>query len=463
MYNHQRTLLANTVKSYSDLSLHQHLSNLFPICRSILGPGARQTLSYFESFHPELQRLIFKSGAKIFDWEVPLEWSINDAYIENLETGIRYASFTKSNLHVLGYSTAIDTILPLEELNDHLYSLPSQSERIPYVTSYYSRNWGFCISDTARSSLPDGLYRAFIDSSLEPGELHISHAVLNGSDRREIMFSTYICHPSMANNELSGPVILSALLDYVKTKYPKRRWTYRFILQPESIGCIAYLSRFRKHLKDNLLFGINLSCVGDEGPFSYIQTPNGDLLSDRVLASLLVGRSDVKTHTFLERGSDERQYCAPRINLDVATFTRSKFGTYPEYHTDADNLEFVTQEGLEGSLNSLITVIDALETCHTPLLTTLCEPQLGKRGLYPNISYTGDGVHPAQIRSDIIGYSNGKNTIFDVALKTQIPLKKVVEEVALLKKFHLIQDVSKPNIANALKLRLIRIITKLIK
>ena len=430
--------------NFGDRTLHQHVSELFPLSRSILGPETRKTLSYFESYHPEFQRLIFKSGAKVFDWEIPLEWSINNAYIENLESGVRYAEFSDNNLHIVGYSIPVDKVLPLSELNMHLHTLPSQPDRVPYMTSYYSRDWGFCLSEEERSVLPDGMYRVFIDSDIYDGELHISHAFLKGSDKREIMFSSYICHPSMANNELSGPVILSALLDYVKIRYPKTRWSYRFVLQPESIGSIAYLSKFRQHLRNNLLVGINLSCVGDEGPFSYVQTPDGDGLADKVLSSVLIGKAKTMIHSFLERGSDERQYCAPGVDLDVATFTRSKFGSYPEYHTDADNLEYVTQRGLEDSFEALTAIIDAFETCFFPRLTTLCEPQLGKRDLYPNVSFTGPwSEHPARVRSDIIAYSNGTNSIFDICQKTQIPLDMVVAELDLLVKSGLIEDSSR--------------------
>lgn len=427
------------MNDYSEISLYQHIANLFPICRSILGPGTRQTLGYFEEFFPEMQRVIFSSGESIYDWVVPLEWSITDGYIEDSD-GFRYAEFSKNNLHVVGYSCPVDILLPLSELNKHLHSLEEQPDRIPYVTSYYSSNWGFCLSDRVRQGLPEGTFRAFIDSRHYSGELHISHCILPGKSRREIMFSSYVCHPSMANNELSGPVIVGALIDYVKKKYPKRKWTYRFVLQPESIGSIAYLSEYLNHLKKNLLVGFNLSCVGDEGPYSYIQTPDADKFVDRVLASVLVGKSSQKVYSFLERGSDERQYSAPGVDLNIATFTRSKFGTYPEYHTDADNLEYVTNEGLSGSLNAMISIIDALETCYRPLLMTTCEPQLGKRNLYPTISHIGNTSHPAQARSDIIGFSNGENTIFDICLKTGIPLKETVHEVSILKKAGLIRD-----------------------
>ena len=214
-----------------DYPMLEWAKDLFPICRSLTGEGTRKTLSYFETLNPELKREIFKTGEKVFDWEVPKEWKINDAYIQH-ESGGKFAEYSKNNLHILNYSTPIDMELSREELLSYVYTQPDQPDWIPYVTSYYEERWGFCMSEKEKVSLPDGNYRAYVDSTLFEGELHLSHALLKGRSKREIFFSSYVCHPSMANNELSGPVLLSAIMQYVKDHYPDRHYSYRFVLLP---------------------------------------------------------------------------------------------------------------------------------------------------------------------------------------------------------------------------------------
>jgi len=420
--------------------MKEHIRNLFPICRSIMGPGARETLDYFDSYFKEFHREVFKTGEKVFDWEIPDEWRISNAYIEHVESDERFCEFSLNNLHVVNYSEKTNKILDLTELQDHLYSLPDKPHLIPYVTSYYNRNWGFCITHEERKRLKPGLYRAYIDSSHYPGELHLSDAVLPGKHNSEILFTSYICHPSMANNELSGPVLVCALLDYVKTKHMERKWNYRFILQPETIGSIAYLSRHHKRMKKNTLMGFNVSCVGDEGAFSYIASPKEDTLADQAIRAAIGKERNLKAYSFLQRGSDERQYCAPGIELPFITFMRSKFGEYDEYHTSGDNLEIISNSALEESLGCLTAIIDAMETCFVPRVTIMCEPQLGKRGLYPTTSELVAGRHPAQTRSDILAYADGMRNIFELSEQLEIELKVVVDEIKKLMEHGLIED-----------------------
>lgn len=426
-------------KSYSCQSLMDHMAYLFPFCRSITGSGTRRTLSYFESFLPILTRIKFPSGSSCFDWFIPDEWNIKDAYVVHLGTNMRYLLFSDSNLHVVGYSVPIDTTLDLNLLKDKIYTLPDQPDVVPYVTSYYSRAWGFCSSHHVKESLPSGTYQVKIDSSIKPGYLDLSHAIISGSRSDEIFFSSYVCHPSLANNELSGPVVLCALLDYVQKTYSNPTFTYRFLLCPETIGSIAYLSKYSQTLIQNVISGFNLSCVGDDLSYSYINSPYSNTLADDAIQSALIGLDNVVPYSYLERGSDERQYCSPGLNLPVVTFCRSKFGQYPQYHTSADDLDFVSESGLNGSLIVLKNIIDAFETCLYPRATHLCEPQLGRRGLYPSIS-TKVSVHPAKLRSDILAFSNGLNSIFAISTLLNEPLSHVTSELRLLMSHHLVES-----------------------
>lgn len=416
----------------------QWAKDLFTICRSITGEGTRQTLEFFRNINPELEFVAFKTGEKVFDWEIPQEWNINDAYIEH-ESGKRFAEFRKNNLHVLNYAAPIDQILKLEDLIDNIYTLPDQPRLIPYVTSYYSKRWGFCMSHEEKSRLPEGTYRVFIDSTLADGTLNLAHAVIKGKLSREIFFSSYVCHPSMANNELSGPVLLSALMRYVKQHYPERNFSYRFVLLPETIGSIAYLSHHHQVLKSNVHCGFNLSCVGDERAYSHVQSRFGNNLADKAIQAALRGLENVKTYTFLSRGSDERQYCAPGIDLPLCTFCRSKYGEYPEYHTDADNFDLVTAKGLAGSFDVMKAIIDAFEMDEYPSVCVLGEPQLGKRGLYPTLSMK-DSAASVATRMNFLAYADGKTSLFDISEIIRQPLNIVLDEYKFLKDAGLVES-----------------------
>lgn len=416
---------------------------LFPICRSLTGAGVRQTLDYFRDLNPELAPLSFKTGEKVFDWEVPQEWNVSDAYIEH-ESGERFAQFKVSNLHLVGYSEPVDYVMERSALLDHIYTLPDDPDKIPYVTSYYHQRWGFCLSENQKQNLPAGQYRVFIDSSLNDGKLDMAHGLIQGKLSRELFFSSYVCHPSMANNELSGPVLLNALMRYVKRQYPESKYSYRFVLLPETIGSIAYLSRFHSILKERVHCGFNLSCTGDERSFSHVQSRFGDNLADLALQSALRGRSNVKTYSFLKRGSDERQYCAPGIDLPVCTFCRSKYGEYPEYHTNADDFKVVTAEGLRGAFEVMRNIVDAFELAERPVSRVLGEPQLGKRGLYPTISMKGSTDDALKRRMDFLAYADGDHTIFDIVNRIDEPLGQLVAEFITLSNAGLIEDAATP-------------------
>lgn len=409
---------------------------LFPICRSITGEGLRHTIDFIRQIHPETDVHSFATGEKVFDWDIPREWAIRDAYIEH-ESGKRFAEFKVSNLHVVGYSAPLERTMSRDELLDMIWTQPDQPDRIPYITSYYTERSGFCMSQNDKEKLPPGHYRVLIDSELKAGELNLAELVLPGETDEEVLFSTYICHPSMANNELSGPVLAIALADYLKRAWPNRSFGYRFLFVPETIGSISYLSRNLARLKEKVRAGYVLSCVGDERAYSHVMSRLGDTLADRALAAALAGRAEVKTYSFLKRGSDERQYCAPGIDLPVCGFCRSKYGEYPEYHTDADNFDLVTANGLQGAFDVMRTLIDAFETGVHPRTTVLGEPQLGKRGLYPTISQKGS-YNAVALRMNVLAYCDGATDIFTIAGRIGAPLADVVAEIGLLKSHGLI-------------------------
>ena len=395
--------------------MHQWAQDLWPITRSLTGAGVRETIAYLQQLVPGLTRHSIASGTKAFDWTVPDEWNIDDAYIAD-ETGKRVVDFKVNNLHVLGYSEPVDKVMPLGELREHLYTHPKLANAIPYVTSYYKRRWGFCLSGDHLAQLGDGNYRAVIDSELAPGNLDYADIVIPGETDREILFSTYVCHPSMANNELSGVVVTAALARWIQS-LPHRRYTYRFVFVPETIGSIVYISRHLEELKEKVDAGFVVTCVGDERAYSYLPSRLGGTLADRVALSALndtVG--DYDSYPFSERGSDERQYCSPGVDLPVASLMRSKYDTYPEYHTSLDDLEFVTQAGLEGAYRLYQACVGRLERNALYQVTTLCEPQLGPRGLYPTTS-TEDTFRQVQLMMDVIAYSDGDHDLLTLSEK----------------------------------------------
>lgn len=409
---------------------------LFPLNRSLMGPDIRKSLAVFRKKHSEFELFEFPTGDKVFDWEIPQEWNIREAYIEH-ESGKKFAKFSDSNLHVMGYSMPVNKALDKQELLNHVHTHPHDKSAIPYVTSYYKKDWAFCMSQEEVDALPEGMYRVMIDSDFQDGTLCLQEAVIQGATTNEIFFSSYLCHPSMANNELSGPVLLNHIIDYVKSM-TNRTYTYRFVLLPETIGSIAYLSMRKDQLRQNVVCGYNLSCVGDERAYSHVESRHGNNLADIALKAALINLDNVINYSFLERGSDERQYCSPGIDLPVCTFCRSKFGRYPEYHSSKDDFNVVTAGGLEGSFEVMRTIIDSFEMGMYPKLNILCEPQLGKRGLYPTTSKLYKGKHPAETRMNVLAYCDGKTSIHQIASILSINLFKIMEELKILESHGLV-------------------------
>ena len=319
--------------------MYQLAVKLFPICRSITGNGFRESLNIIKEIVPDIIISEIPSGTNVFDWTIPKEWNCKGGGIYKLN-GEKIIDFHDSNLHILGYSLPINKIISRKELLEHIYTQPDQPNWIPYVTSFYKERWGFCMSEHQKKTLTDDRYHVLIDSNLIDGSLTYGELLIPGQTEDEILFSTYLCHPSMANNELSGPVLQTELIKYIKS-LPERRYSYRFVFIPETIGSIAYCSRNLNVLKRNVRAGFVLSCVGDNRTYSYIETKYADTLADRVLQNVLKFHyPEYNRYSFLKRGSDERQYNSAGIDLPVCGFCRSKYEEYPEYHTSADDLNF---------------------------------------------------------------------------------------------------------------------------
>ena len=421
--------------------MYQLAEAIFPICRSITGDGVRKTLKMLSDFIAqdgmEFSIHEIPSGTQVFDWTVPKEWTIRDAYIEN-EQGEHIIDMEANNLHVMGYSVPVDQWVTLDELKQYVYTQVDQPDVVPYVTSYYKERFGFCMSETQLRSLPDGKYHMVIDSELFNGSLTYAELVLPGASDREIMITSYTCHPSMANNECSGPVLLAALVRYVHS-IPKRRYTYRFVLNPETIGSITYLSKNYKHLKEKVEAGVVLSCVGDDRAYSIVHSRGGDTVADRSLMNILRGRENFKEYSFLHRGSDERQYNAPGIDLPVVGFCRSKYGEYPEYHTSADDMGLISPSGIQGSYEVMTDWIQAIEHNKKYKITVLCEPQLGKRGLYPTISQKGN-YDEVRAMTNFIAYADGNNDLIDISSRISVPVSILIQFVEKLINKNLLKE-----------------------
>ncbi len=415
--------------------MYDFAASIFPFNRSITGKGVRQTLNAIDEYikkagAPALEMKKIASGTKVFDWTVPKEWDVKSAYIED-EAHNRIVDMEVCNLHVLGYSTPVDEWVELEKLLEHVYTLPEQPDLIPYVTSYYRERFGFCMSENQKKSLKPGKYHMVIDSQLFDGNLDYGEVVIKGQTDEEVFFTTYDCHPSMGNNECSGPALIAELIAFV-AQLKNRRYTYRFIIVPETIGAIAYLAtdNHLQHLKEHMIAGFNLSCVGDNRTYSMVHTKYADTLADRVLENVLKFHTDDKfdNYSFLHRGSDERQYNSAGVDLPVVCFCRSKFGAYPEYHTSADDMNLISSEGFQGAYEVMTKVVKVLEYNDYYVMNVCCEPQLGKRGLFPDVSKKGsyDAVMGLM---HFMTYADGRNDLIAISDITGYPVDLIIEDL----------------------------------
>ena len=397
--------------------LHSFVSELYPICRSITGNGLRETLRRIGEKIP-VQIHEVPSGSQVFDWTVPREWNIRDAYVKN-SRGDRVLDFRRSNLHVVNYSVPIRKTVSLCELKEHLHSLPAHPDWIPYRTSYYRDTWGFCVSQKVLDALPEGNYEAVIDSSLEEGHLSYGEFLLPGETQEEILVSTHCCHPSLCNDNLSGIAVATFLAKALSGQ--PRRYSYRFLFIPGTIGSITWLSR-NEPIAQRIKHGLVLACLGDRGGFSYKKSRRGNAEIDRVVWHLLSHSQEAfKIRDFSPYGYDERQYCSPGFNLPVGCLNRTSHGEFSEYHTSADNLDFVSEEALAGSLQFCLDICDVLESNRTYRNTNpKCEPQLGKRGLYRELGGQTDSEAREMAMLWVLNLSDGENSLLDIAERSGV-------------------------------------------
>lgn len=414
---------------------------LYPINRSLTGSGVRKTLECIKQLLPELALLEVPSGSSAFDWTIPDEWDISEAFIED-SSGQRIIDFANHNLHVVGYSSPVDITMPLKELQQHLHSIPDKPDAIPYVTSYYTDRWGFCMTHRQRVGLAEGNYRAVIRSQKFKGVMNYAELVIPGASDNEVLLSTYVCHPSMANNETSGPAVLAFIGRWLLEK--PRRYTYRLVFAPETIGAIHYISQNQNHLKQKVVAGFNISCVGDDRNYSFVASRKGITLADRVAEHVLskLSSSFVK-HSFLERQSDERQYGSALVNLPYVALSRTKYGCYEEYHTSLDDFSVVTATGLEGGFNMVAQCVMALEVNRLLIATTPCEPQLGERGLYPTL---GGGKVSASVDAllNVLDYCDGSDDLLAVAERCGLSITDAAQAANVLESHELLREIATP-------------------
>jgi aminopeptidase-like protein len=411
---------------------------LYPICRSITGEGIRQTLNLIKQ-HIPIETFKVPSGTPVFDWTVPKEWNIRDAYIR-IPGGPRVVDFRDNNLHVMNYSIPVHGTMPLGELKPHLFSLPDRPEWIPYRTSYYQPNWGFCLSHKQLLTLEDRDYEVCIDASLEDGSLVYGEYYLPGRSSEEILISCHACHPSLANDNLSGLVVaafLGALLSRQKLRY-----SFRFVFIPGTIGAITWLAQNREKV-ERIRHGLVLAGIGDMSGFHYKKSRRGDTEIDRAAAHILRHCGEAsEVLDFSPYGYDERQYCSPGFNLAVGCLMRSVWGTFPEYHTSADNLDFITPVQLARSLRVCLAIADVLENnrryCN---VSPNCEPQLGKRNLYRSTGGESIGTE-INARLWVLNLSDGKNSVLDIAERSGLPFATINDAAELLRESGLLSAIS---------------------
>ncbi len=408
--------------------LHRFAGELYPICRSITGDGIRRTLAMIQERIP-LRMFEVPTGTPVFDWTVPKEWNIRDAYIK-VPGGKRVVDFQKSNLHVLNYSAPVHATMPLSELKPHLFTIPENPDWIPYRTSYYKEDWGFCLSHNQMLALEDGEYEVCIDSTLANGHLTYGECYLPGRSTDEVLISCHACHPSLANDNLSGLAVATSLAQLLSGR--ALRYSYRFLFIPGTIGAITWLAQNREAAR-NIHHGLVLTCLGDAGGFHYKKSRRGDAEIDRAAAHVLRHSSEsTDILEFSPFGYDERQYCSPGFDLPVGCLMRSVWGSFPEYHTSADNLDFIRPQQLAGSLRVCASILDILEKNRLYRnLNPCCEPQLGRRNLYRSIG--GDVIgREINARLWVLNLSDGRHSLLDIAERSGIPFSTISEAADLL-------------------------------
>lgn len=422
-------------KDYSESDSHKSgkfmydlARRLYPICRSITGNGVRETLSILNEILP-VSITEIESGTKVFDWEIPDEWNINDAWIKSPD-GEKIVDYKKLNLHVLNYSEPINKRVDFDDLKNNLYSIPEYPDWIPYRTSYHHRQWGFCLSHSQLQTLQNVAYEVFIDSEIKPGALTYGEIFIPGKSDEEFVFSCHICHPSLCNDNLSGIVIATELAGILSKM--DMNYSYRFLFIPGTIGSIAWLSRNEEKV-DLIKHGLVLTLLGDSSPFHYKKSRRGNAEIDRIIEYLLKSENDAKILDFSPYGYDERQFCSPGFNLPFGRLSRKPFGEFPEYHTSADNLDFIDSYHLANSLIFLLKVISVAENNKKWMnLSPKGEPQLGKRGLYHQVGGESQQKEYQMALLWILNLSDGDHTLLDISNKSGIDFNILHEAVQKL-------------------------------
>jgi len=403
-------------------AMHELVRDLYPICRSITGDGVRETLRQVGE-HIPLKVHEVPTGTRVFDWTVPKEWNIRDAYVKNSD-GIKVIDFKKSSLHVLNYSTPIRKRMPLTELREHLYSLPDRPDWIPYRTSYHQERWGFCVTQKQLDGLPEGMYEAVIESSLEQGHLTYGECYLPGTSSDEVLISCHVCHPSICNDNLSGIALNTFLAKHLSGR--SLRYSYRFIFIPGTIGAITWLAMNEKDV-GRIKHGLVVANVGDSGKMNYKKSRRGNAEIDRAVAHVLEhSGSPYEVIDFSPYGYDERQFCSPGFDLPMGSLTRTPWGRYPEYHTSADDLALVQPRYLADSLKTYLSVLDVLENNNCYLnQNPKCEPQLGSRGLYRTMGGNVETKEAELAILWVLNLSDGRHSLLDIAERSKLAFPAV--------------------------------------
>jgi len=401
-------------------AVHELAAELFPLPRSLTGDGVRETLRLVAEQVP-LELTEVATGTPIFDWAVPREWNVRGAWIAD-SNGRRIVDFDASNLHLLGYSAPIRKTMSGAELQEHLHSLPGEPERIPYRTAYWADAWGFCVTERQRDEIaPEERYDVVIDASLQAGSLTYGEAVLPGESEEEVLLSTYVCHPSLANDNVSGIAVLAMLGRHLADR-PLRR-THRLLFSPGTLGPLTWLSRNLERL-DRIHAGLVVACVGDRGPLRYKQSRHGEAAVDRAAAYVLETRADAIVGEFVPWGGDERQFCSPGFDLPVGALTRTPHGHFPEYHSSADDLDLIDAASLGDSLAAALEILDVLERDRVyRSRNPYGEPQLGRRGLYREVSAGAPRAEETAQRALlwVLNQADGTNSLLDVAERAGLP------------------------------------------
>ncbi|MDP9133154.1 MAG: DUF4910 domain-containing protein [Nitrospirota bacterium] len=423
-------------------TLHDFAAELYPLCRSITGEGVRNTFRLIQK-RISLEMCEVPSGTQVFDWTVPLEWNVSDAYIKD-QAGARIVDFKANNLHLMSYSIPIQKRMKLDELKPHLFTLPEHPEWIPYRTSYYQENWGFCLPHNDFVRLTDDEYDVVIDSTLQPGSLTYGECYLPGETSDEILISCHVCHPSLCNDNLSGIAVAVMLAQAMALR--QRRYSYRFLFIPGTIGSITWLAR-NEHIVSRIKHGLVLTGVGDAGGITYKRSRQGQAEIDRAMVHVLKHSGDAhRVIDFFPYGYDERQYCSPGLDLPVGCFMRTPHSEYPEYHSSADNLDFVKADSLARSYTRCLEVFDLLECNRTYLnQNPKCEPQLGRRGLYRAIAGQQDKQLKELILLWVLNLSDGHHNVLDIAERAEVPFRKVHTAVEALLAVGLLTECGEPS------------------